>query len=57
MHLSATTEIKTISGAKNPAAGRRWSGVGDGVFRTSKDVGADYFSLALTEMPTMRGSL
>jgi hypothetical protein len=57
MHLSATIEIKSTPGAKNPAAGRRWSGVGDGVLTTSKDVEADYFSLALTEMPTMRGSL
>jgi hypothetical protein len=57
MHLSATIEIKSAAGTKNPAAERRWSGVGDGVPGTSKDVDADYFSSALTEMPTMRGSL
>ena len=46
-----------VTGTKNPAAGRRASGLGDGVLETSKVRGAGYFSLALTEIPTMRGSL
>jgi hypothetical protein len=57
MHLSATIEVKSASATKNPAAGRRASGLGDGVLETSKDEVAGYFSLALTEIPTMRGSL
>ena len=45
-----------VPGTKNPAAGRRESGSGDGVLKSSSEV-AGYLSLALTEMPTMRGSL
>jgi hypothetical protein len=57
VNLSATIEDVTVSGTKNPAARRRGCGWGDGVLQTSKALGAGYFSLALTEIPTMRGSL
>ncbi len=42
---------------KNPAVERRGRGVDDGVLEAPKKAGGGYFSLALTEIPTMRGSL
>jgi uncharacterized protein (DUF736 family) len=59
MHLSATVTRQSRAGAKNPAARVREARPGATGFwkHRRKTPGSDYFSLALIETPTIRGSL